>query len=371
MITSWNKFDYSGVRSDQPERRPTSSDTVTTLQRRRTEICVLEARVMTVLPSWPDKIIDILQHKKGHMVESPSSRFTAVNGREASASGFRSNGDAGGSPSSASDRAASSGAPDGSSPRRISQERSRVSTTHHDWYRNGVDSSDRPGGSSGPHHHHQHMRSVDGASSHKRIRTESPERRNSSTHSYPQPVFSRSPPHNMSHSGETTGPDYGRPSPGPDGSRHGSYSAAPLSYAARHEEGSDNDRGNGRYYTQMARSMNDSDRADPQEDVHATEIRLAEALRRESAHVDSMDRRSRSRTAGSHDGDTSRGQSRPADPAASESTPTTGIQVDHRRRKRVFSNRTKTGCLTCRRRKKKCDELKPECAFTIYSLRLD
>ena len=32
-----------------------------------------------------------------------------------------------------------------------------------------------------------------------------------------------------------------------------------------------------------------------------------------------------------------------------------------KRRKRVFSNRTKTGCLTCRKRKKKCDEAHPEC----------
>ncbi|KAJ3482556.1 hypothetical protein NLG97_g7534 [Lecanicillium saksenae] len=32
-----------------------------------------------------------------------------------------------------------------------------------------------------------------------------------------------------------------------------------------------------------------------------------------------------------------------------------------KKRKRNFSNRTKTGCLTCRRRKKKCDEAKPEC----------
>ncbi|KAI9729877.1 MAG: Maltose acetyltransferase [Cirrosporium novae-zelandiae] len=30
-------------------------------------------------------------------------------------------------------------------------------------------------------------------------------------------------------------------------------------------------------------------------------------------------------------------------------------------RKRAFANRTKTGCLTCRRRKKKCDEAKPVC----------
>ena len=31
------------------------------------------------------------------------------------------------------------------------------------------------------------------------------------------------------------------------------------------------------------------------------------------------------------------------------------------KRKRIFSNRTKTGCMTCRRRKKKCDEQHPEC----------
>lgn len=37
------------------------------------------------------------------------------------------------------------------------------------------------------------------------------------------------------------------------------------------------------------------------------------------------------------------------------------IQSDPKKRKRNFSNRTKTGCLTCRKRKKKCDETKPEC----------
>lgn len=37
------------------------------------------------------------------------------------------------------------------------------------------------------------------------------------------------------------------------------------------------------------------------------------------------------------------------------------MQQDPKKRKRNFSNRTKTGCLTCRKRKKKCDEQKPEC----------
>ncbi|KAK5110768.1 hypothetical protein LTR62_005645 [Meristemomyces frigidus] len=36
-------------------------------------------------------------------------------------------------------------------------------------------------------------------------------------------------------------------------------------------------------------------------------------------------------------------------------------EYDAKKRKRNFSNRTKTGCHTCRERKKKCDELKPKC----------
>ncbi|KAF1940187.1 trimeric LpxA-like protein [Clathrospora elynae] len=38
-----------------------------------------------------------------------------------------------------------------------------------------------------------------------------------------------------------------------------------------------------------------------------------------------------------------------------------GVQVELKKRKRQFANRTKTGCGTCRHRKKKCDEAKPEC----------
>ena len=42
-------------------------------------------------------------------------------------------------------------------------------------------------------------------------------------------------------------------------------------------------------------------------------------------------------------------------------TQRSSMSGDGKRRKRVFSNRTKTGCLTCRKRKKKCDEAHPEC----------
>ncbi|KAK5127622.1 hypothetical protein LTR85_006962 [Meristemomyces frigidus] len=37
------------------------------------------------------------------------------------------------------------------------------------------------------------------------------------------------------------------------------------------------------------------------------------------------------------------------------------MDMDPKKRKRNFSNRTKTGCHTCRNRKKKCDERKPMC----------
>lgn len=45
-----------------------------------------------------------------------------------------------------------------------------------------------------------------------------------------------------------------------------------------------------------------------------------------------------------------------------------GVQVEPKRRKRQFANRTKTGCGTCRRRKKKCDEAKPECRLKSRDL---
>ncbi|KAH8696820.1 trimeric LpxA-like protein [Phaeosphaeriaceae sp. PMI808] len=50
------------------------------------------------------------------------------------------------------------------------------------------------------------------------------------------------------------------------------------------------------------------------------------------------------------------------EPSNSIETSRSGVQhVDAKKRKRQFANRTKTGCGTCRRRKKKCDEAKPEC----------
>jgi len=45
---------------------------------------------------------------------------------------------------------------------------------------------------------------------------------------------------------------------------------------------------------------------------------------------------------------------------------TTGvIQSEPRKRKPNFSSRTETSCLTCRKRKKRCDEAKPECKCSL------
>ncbi|KAH0544698.1 hypothetical protein FGG08_001203 [Glutinoglossum americanum] len=96
----------------------------------------------------------------------------------------------------------------------------------------------------------------------------------------------------------------------------------------------------------------------PTHSIHS-DAQLAEALTRESQHLDDQS----GRTGGSpDDGDSQETPQRSLD-YGTDRTPQSSLPVDHKRRKRVFSNRTKTGCLTCRRRKKKCDEQKPEYGF--------
>ena len=56
-------------------------------------------------------------------------------------------------------------------------------------------------------------------------------------------------------------------------------------------------------------------------------------------------------------------QSHGFDANSTNITPSGGVRIVDNKRKRVFSHRTRTGCITCRRRKKKCDEGKPECKF--------
>ncbi|KAL4877244.1 hypothetical protein BJY04DRAFT_198889 [Aspergillus karnatakaensis] len=91
--------------------------------------------------------------------------------------------------------------------------------------------------------------------------------------------------------------------------------------------------------------------------IDASDAQLAEALQREAQRPDAphKDWDSVNRPGEGHmAGEQGSTPSLPSDP------PQTAVQVAPKR-KRVFSNRTKTGCMTCRRRKKKCDEQHPAC----------
>lgn len=93
-----------------------------------------------------------------------------------------------------------------------------------------------------------------------------------------------------------------------------------------------------------SRLINQAQRA---QQIDASDAQLADVLQREAQ---GQDPRSLGRPTSAN-----------VQPAPSSAFPERpAIQVAPKR-KRVFSNRTKTGCMTCRRRKKKCDEQHPAC----------
>ncbi|MCJ1486117.1 Maltose acetyltransferase [Schaereria dolodes] len=89
----------------------------------------------------------------------------------------------------------------------------------------------------------------------------------------------------------------------------------------------------------------------------ASEARLAEALQREN-HNSYGQTQIRDQYGSPEDDEQRRHQY--GEYSANRSS-VSGADAERKRRKRVFSNRTKTGCMTCRKRKKKCDEAHPEC----------
>ncbi|KAF7595726.1 Maltose acetyltransferase [Aspergillus hancockii] len=104
-----------------------------------------------------------------------------------------------------------------------------------------------------------------------------------------------------------------------------------------------------------AQLVNQAQRA---QQIDASDAQLAEALQREAQGHEATQKNwttvSRS-VEGSAQNEHSSSLS-----GFTQETPQTTVQVAPKR-KRVFSNRTKTGCMTCRRRKKKCDEQHPAC----------
>jgi hypothetical protein len=87
--------------------------------------------------------------------------------------------------------------------------------------------------------------------------------------------------------------------------------------------------------------------------MDASDAHLADALQREAGQERSMTNRS------------TPGTQQPSSPGYAPERH--GAMQVAPKRKRVFSNRTKTGCMTCRRRKKKCDEQHPACKSTPTS----
>ncbi|KAL8842924.1 MAG: hypothetical protein Q9170_000328 [Blastenia crenularia] len=90
-----------------------------------------------------------------------------------------------------------------------------------------------------------------------------------------------------------------------------------------------------------------------------SEARMAEALQRENNSYESM--AMHENQFGSPDDDDDHQHAQQYGDYSGPPRTQAQRDLDRTRRKRVFSNRTKTGCMTCRRRKKKCDEQHPEC----------
>jgi hypothetical protein len=151
------------------------------------------------------------------------------------------------------------------------------------------------------------------------------------------------PPASNGHRTHTEAPDYSRGPPG-------SYSHAASKLPPSHELDPD------RRPPRLSREFDPH--AQPNQPYYAQppmdeEARLAEALQRENGiSIVSRD------SFGSPETDE---QQRLQYGAYSSADRNAQAEAERKRRKRVFSNRTKTGCLTCRKRKKKCDEQHPEC----------
>ena len=98
----------------------------------------------------------------------------------------------------------------------------------------------------------------------------------------------------------------------------------------------------------------------PYYNPHADEASFAAALQRETRDYESAAPENFASPDDFQDDDDEQGGQGYGDYSGNRGSQS-GVERDMKRRKRVFSNRTKTGCMTCRRRKKKCDEQHPEC----------
>lgn len=295
--------------------------------------------------------------------ESPTSRFTAVNGREPLSGPASSNATNGHNNPRKSSEDRPQAQPRISPP---GQEKLTITTTtlqKEDWANpiNREKSSNQTGPQFG-----QPLSYSGAESSHKRKRSGSIDRQASqtvNTHSYHNHAPPASKPEHESRLGRIS-PD----TPYPDAAREASmrtslqsaprdpYATPQTDYAQYNEEGRET--GSASWYSDQspeARNTADAQHSALTQNM-SPDDQLREALQRENQGTDSRGVYAGTSPGGDHD----RG-------ANDRYQGSYGLQADHKKRKRNFSNRTKTGCMTCRRRKKKCDESRPECKrITIF-----
>ncbi|KAB8229252.1 acetyltransferase [Aspergillus alliaceus] len=122
-------------------------------------------------------------------------------------------------------------------------------------------------------------------------------------------------------------------------------------------EGSEDSRtsANTTWHEYDAQLVNQAQRA---QQIDASDAQLAEALQREAQGHDAAQKNWS--TVGRSTGVPAQNEQTSSLSGFPQDRSQNAVQVAPKR-KRVFSNRTKTGCMTCRRRKKKCDEQHPAC----------
>lgn len=271
--------------------------------------------------------------------ESPTSRFTAVNGKEQPPANGNGNGN--GPPSRRNSDERVNGQPRITPP---GQEKLKISTStpRDDW---GAVNGERP--------YHQGPSYPDTDGSHKRKRSD-PNCQNSSANPYPHTLPGTPHPSSSTKQTPTTATTEGDT---PRDQNMSAHSGHPHYSSEGHYHDSDNvpdsaipDNAPSAVYGGEAWHSR------YQHGHMSSDERLSEALRRETQNMDAQQREYED---GSPDDDRS---ANPYDSYGNDRREMS-VQSDPKKRKRNFSNRTKTGCMTCRRRKKKCDETKPECEY--------
>lgn len=296
--------------------------------------------------------------------ETSPSRFTAVNGRESSASAVHGNGN-GAERARTEDRERRDEVEDGQKSERLT-----VSTQRDDWAQyptNGDGAHPYIPGGRHPQPPNTYSSSSANTSPHKRKRSDSEERNTSSATSYHSHSLPKSPEQRrLEHESERNPemPESESLLQRPVHQRHNSPShdntrATQTKYTPFETESQEKSPPDKRWYgqeTQSASQPYSTQRTD------ASDMHLAETLQRETSLYGHSQRGGGTDSPEDED---EHGTPQRYTEYGTSHTPLSGVEAERKRRKRVFSNRTKTGCMTCRRRKKKCDEQHPECEYPL------